>query len=319
VIALPSVHAVTINFDDNTGQGPLTPNQYASLGVTITNGQYFDMVQPPYNAHSVPERIYSADRTSGITFNFDPPVDHVDWWSTGLSSLCGNFTALAWLNGNAVGSLNFTLSPPDGNFTNMIVSGLGSFNLLVVRAGLDQDWVLDDLTFFSSGPSPNSSVQVYFSNSISVGCEFPVTPAQIYNQYTVNSTTPSRFFGSAYTMAIYNPKSQQLLLQCVGAYCNSTGDWLFVSTPLTNVSLTSLSKPTCYTTYISVLTSGPYLNSCYVEYICGVPSCSNSTGSETHGSSKSTAARHELDRAAASDRTTRFETMLAQSAAAANH
>ncbi len=141
--------ATVINFDDLSGTGTVADG-YA--GVTwFGQWTYFDAVQPPYNPHSPPERVY--DFLNDAMFQFGSPVVFNGAWFS------GNAFATVQFQGYLNGALEFTsgiLAPTD--VPAFLDSGYaGMVDTIHVLSPSPDFFVMDDVTY-NNVPEPGSLV-----------------------------------------------------------------------------------------------------------------------------------------------------------------
>jgi hypothetical protein len=141
--------ASVITFDDLSGTGAV-PDGYA--GVTwFGQWTYFDAVQPPYNPHSPPERVY--DNLGDAMFQFGSPVVFNGAWFS------GNSFATVQFQGYLNGTLEFTsgiLAPTDTPA--FLDSGYaGMVDTIHVLSPSPDFFVMDDVTY-NNVPEPGSLV-----------------------------------------------------------------------------------------------------------------------------------------------------------------
>jgi len=141
--------ATIINFDDLSGTGTV---QDGYAGVTwYGQWTYYDAVQPPYNPHSPPERVYDFQNDS--MFKFGSPVVFNGAWFAGYDYATVQFQG--YLNG----TLEFTsgiLAPSD--VPTFLASGYGGMvDTIHVLSPSPDFFVMDDVTY-NEVPEPGSLV-----------------------------------------------------------------------------------------------------------------------------------------------------------------
>jgi hypothetical protein len=140
--------ATVITFDDLSGSGTV---QDGYAGVTwFGQWTYFDAVQPPYNPHSPPERVY--DGQTDAMFQFGSPVVFNGAW------FAGNAFATVQFEGFLNGTLEFTsgvLAPSD--VPTFLDSGYGGMvDTIHVLSPSPDFFIMDDVTY--NTPEPSSLV-----------------------------------------------------------------------------------------------------------------------------------------------------------------
>jgi hypothetical protein len=144
-----AANADVITFDELTGDG-VVPDGYG--GVTwFGEWNYYDDIQPPYNAHSDPERVY--DFLTDAHFMFGSPVVFDGAWFAGNSFATVTFQlylggSLVWTSG--------TLAPTD--VPTFLASGYsGMVDDVHVLSPSPDFFIMDDVTFNSTTtPEPAS-------------------------------------------------------------------------------------------------------------------------------------------------------------------
>jgi len=155
VLAGPTLAGATVcTFDSFTGSGQV-PDGYCGANWN-DQWSYYDSDQPPYTAHSLPERIYPTGDACCGTINFLSPVTFNGAWFAGYSALSGTIEYDMYLGGSlvAVADLDSTVLSDVPLFFASGYSGL--IDQLTITSGLDR-WILDDLTYNgTTTPEPGS-------------------------------------------------------------------------------------------------------------------------------------------------------------------
>jgi len=143
--------AITLNFDDLSGNGPL-PGGYA--GLTWTDWNYYDAPQSPYNPSSGAERIYNQ---FGVvpTVKFGQDVTFVGAWFAGYS-LDQYFEG--YNNGVKIIESAHTLND-QSPFGLYVILNWAGVDEIRVQSGSGNHYILDDLQYEVAGV-PDSGLTV---------------------------------------------------------------------------------------------------------------------------------------------------------------
>ncbi len=150
VAASVMASATDCSFDNFTGSG-IVPDGYCGIAWN-GNFTYYDTVQPPYTAHSAPERVYTPNTGPGeYIFNFqNGPVVFDGAWFAGNSFATVNFDL--YLGGNLVWT-SATLDPSAtptflASGYNGMVDAVGVFSLA------NDFYVMDDVIYNGNQTTP---------------------------------------------------------------------------------------------------------------------------------------------------------------------
>ena len=138
------------NFDNFTGSGTV-PDGYCNI---TWNGvwTYYDSVQPPYNAHTPPERVFAPNTGAGqYDFSFSSPQVFQGAWFAGYS-----FATVTFNLYDASNNLVWTSASLDPSATpTWLPSGYSGLVETVGVFSLANDfYVMDDVTYGTAVPEP---------------------------------------------------------------------------------------------------------------------------------------------------------------------
>jgi hypothetical protein len=155
VILGPSLLSATVcTFDEFTGSG-VVPDGYCGANWN-GNWAYYDFDQPPYTAHSAPERVYPTGNSCCGEIDFLAPVTFDGAWFAGYSGDSGIISYSMFFQGNlvATASLDSVLLSDVPLF---FASGYGGLiDELQITSGANF-WIMDDLTYNgTTTPEPGS-------------------------------------------------------------------------------------------------------------------------------------------------------------------
>ncbi|MGZ4787771.1 MAG: PEP-CTERM sorting domain-containing protein [Terriglobales bacterium] len=150
VFAALVAHADVITFDELPGDG-VVPDGYH--GVTwFGEWNYYGEVQPPYNPHSDPNRVY--DFVTDGHFEFGSPVIFDGAWFAGHDFATVQFQL--YLSGSLVWTSGI-LAPSD--VPTFLASGYsGLVDTVHVLSPSPDFFIMDDVTFHTGTPEPASLV-----------------------------------------------------------------------------------------------------------------------------------------------------------------
>jgi hypothetical protein len=141
--------ATIINFDDLSGSGTVADG-YA--GVTwFGQWTYYDAVQPPYNPHSPPERVY--DGLADSMFQFGSSVQFNGAWFAGQPTTTVQFEG--FLNGQQVFTSGMLTTSDVPTFLDSGYNGM--VDTIHVISNAPDFFVMDDVTY-NQVPEPGSLV-----------------------------------------------------------------------------------------------------------------------------------------------------------------
>ncbi len=143
---------VDVNFDDLQGDNLPVPDGYGNI-TWYGNWTHYGFVQPPYNAHTPPQRVYTGLADSEFTFN-NGPVAFDGAWFAGVDTTTVEFQG--YLNNQLV----FTSAMLTTSDTPTFLSSgyAGAVDRIDVVSNAPDYYVMDDVTYETSVPEPGSLV-----------------------------------------------------------------------------------------------------------------------------------------------------------------
>ncbi len=139
-----------INFDDLQGDNLPVPDGYGNV-TWYGAWTYYGFVQPPYNPHTPPNRVYTGLADSKFTFNNGPVVFDGAWFA-------GVDTTTVEFQGYLGGVLQFTSSVLTNSdvptFLNFGYNGM--VDRIDVVSNAPDFYIMDDVTYETGVPEPGS-------------------------------------------------------------------------------------------------------------------------------------------------------------------
>lgn len=149
LVVMASSATTVVNFDDLPGDG-VVPDGYGGINWGgLWN--YYGEIQPPYTAHSAPNRVY--DFVSDGTFTFLTPEVFQGAWFAGYDFATVTFELF---NGSTLVWTSATLAPSD--VPTFLASGYSGLVTSVDVVSPSPDFfVMDDVTYGTGSTTPEPS------------------------------------------------------------------------------------------------------------------------------------------------------------------